>query len=62
MPKSKLNYWDLSDQVLSMMKTRQDNDMTNHIDTVYAKNDIELLWPIEPIVDCDKNQIGQLHD
>ena len=30
-----------------MMKTRQDNDMTDRIGVIYAKNDNELLWPIE---------------
>lgn len=40
---------DRSNQVLSMMKTIQDNYVTNHIDIdmVYAENEIELSWPIE---------------
>lgn len=41
--KPKLNYQDLSDRVLFVMKTRLDN---------------ELSWPIGLSADCDKNQIG----
>ena len=26
----------------------------------YAKNDIEMLWPIRSTANYDKNQIGQL--
>ena len=29
------------------MKTRQDNDVIEHTNAIYAENDIELLWPIE---------------
>ena len=29
-----------------MTKTREDNDVTDCIGTIYAKNDIELSWPI----------------
>ena len=39
-----------------MTKARQDNDMTNCTSTVYAKNDIELSWPIGPGVICHENQ------
>lgn len=28
------------------MKTRQNNDVTDHIDLVYIETRIELLWPI----------------
>ena len=42
MSKPKLNCRDLFDQVGPMMKTRQDNDVTNHIGVVYAKNDTKL--------------------
>ena len=45
-----------------MMKTIQDNDVTNHADVVYAKNDIELSWPIRSGADCDENQLRQLRD
>ena len=42
MPKSKLNYKDLFDRVQSVMKTRQDNNMIDRTDVVYAKNEIDL--------------------
>ena len=38
MPKLKLNYQDLSDQVWSMMKTKKDNDVIDHTGVIYAKN------------------------
>lgn len=41
-----------------MMKTRWDNDMTDHTCAVYDENDIELFWPIGLGVDNDENQIG----
>ena len=42
MLKSKLNYWELSDRMCSMMNTRQDNNVTYCIGAFYVKNDIEL--------------------
>ena len=39
MLKSKLNYWDLSNQVQFVMKTRQNNDLTNHAGAFYVEND-----------------------
>ena len=56
MLKSKLNFWDLFDRVRSVMKTRQDNDMTNRTGALYTKNDIELLWPIGLGVIYDKSK------
>ena len=44
------------------MKTRQDNDVTNHTGTIYAKNDTKLLWPIRSGTVYNRNQIGQLRD
>ena len=38
-----------------MTKTKNDNDMIDRIGIVYVKNDIELSWPIESGVICDKN-------
>ena len=35
--------------------------MTNYIGSVYTKNDTKLSWSIGLGVDCDENQIGQLH-
>ena len=37
--KSKFNYWDLSDRVRSMMKTRQDNAEPDLIGVVYVENE-----------------------
>ena len=42
----KLSYRDQSNQVRFVMKTRQNNDVTNHIGMVYTKNDTELSGPI----------------
>ena len=36
--------------------------MTDHTNTVYAKNKTELPWQIESGIECDENQIGQLCD
>ena len=38
------------------MKTKQDNDMTDHIVVVYIENDIELSWPIRFGAICVKDQ------
>ena len=32
-----------------MMNTRYDNDLTDHANAFYAKNDIELLWPLDRV-------------
>lgn len=45
-----------------MMKTRQDYNVTDLTSVVYDENEIELLRPIRPGVDCDENQIGKRHD
>ena len=50
MPKMKLGCRDRSNLVLSMIKTRQDNDVTRCTGVVYIENDIELLGPIGPSV------------
>lgn len=43
-----------------VIKTKQDNAMTNSIGAIYAKNETELLWPTDQLsVTRDKNQIGQ---
>ena len=62
MPKPKLNYWYLSNRVWSVKKTRQDNDMPDCIGTIYAKNEIELSWPIGSGTICDQSKIGQWCD
>ena len=60
--KTKLSFHDRLDWVWSIIKTRQDNNVKGCNGAIYAKNDIELSWSIESGADCDKNQIGQLHD
>ena len=57
-----LNYRDLLDRLQSMINTRHDNNMTNHIGVIYVRNDTELSWLIGSGVDCDKNQIRQQRD
>ena len=62
MPKPKLNYQDLSDQVQFVMKTRQDHDVTSGTNVIYAENEIKLLWQINLGTVCDTNQIRQQRD
>ena len=38
-----------------MMKTKQDNDLTDRASAFYAKNDTELSWPIGSGADYDEN-------
>ena len=38
-----------------MTKTRQDNDMTYHINAVYVEKNIKQSWLIRLGVDRDKN-------
>ena len=56
--KLKLGYCDRLDRVRSIMKTRQDNDMTDHIDLVYTEIETKLSRPIWPRVIYDKNKAG----
>ena len=39
-----------------MMKSRQDNDVTDGTCATYTKNEIELLWQIGLGAVCDENQ------
>ena len=39
------------------METRQDNDMIDYTDAIYAQNEIELLGPIWSGAVYDENQI-----
>ena len=41
-----LNCCDRSDRVSTVTKTRLENDVIDHIDMVYAKNEIDLPWLI----------------
>ena len=52
----------LSDRMWSMVKTRQDNDMSDSRGSIDAENDNELLWLIVSGVVCDKNQTEQWCD
>ena len=61
-PKMKLSCHDRLDRVWSMTKTRQDNDMTDHIVLFYTKYKTELLGPIYPGVVFDEIQIEQRRD
>ena len=46
MPKMKLSCHVQLDQVRFVMKTKQDNDMSNHISPVYSETETKLLGPI----------------
>ena len=46
MPKTKLSCRDRLDHVRPMTKTRQDNDVIDHIGLVYTEIEIELLGHI----------------
>ena len=41
-----LNCHDQSDQVLIVIEIKQDNNVGDNIKSVYAIDEIELLWPI----------------
>lgn len=58
----KLSYREWLDRVEFVTKTRQDNNGTNSIGLVYAKNKIELLWLIGLSTVCDDNQTEQRRD
>ena len=55
MPKMILNFYDKSNWVSTLMKTGQDNYVTDRKDAVYAENEIELLWLIESGTIYDEN-------
>ena len=50
----KLNCPKLYGQVRSVMKIRQDNDITDQTGVLYVENDSELLWSIRSSVICDE--------
>ena len=45
-----------------MMKTRHDNDVTDHIGVMYFKNNTKLSWSTGSGAFYDENQIRQLRD
>ena len=62
MLKTKLNCHDWSDKLRFVTKTIQDNDVTNHIDVVYAEIGIELSWMIRQDVVYHKKQTREWRD
>ena len=38
-----------------MIKTREDNNVTDHTGAVYVENDIKLSWSIRSSAICDEN-------
>ena len=58
MLKTKLNNHDRSNRVPTVMKTKEDNNVIDHIGLVYIGNDTELSGPIKPSAICDKNNTG----
>ena len=45
--KIKQHYYDRSNGVQSMKKNTQNNDVTDRIDTIYAKIGTKMSWSIE---------------
>ena len=62
MLKTKLSCNDWSDRVWSITKTRQDNDVTDHIGAVYVLFKIKLSSLIEHDAVNHKHQTEQWHD
>ena len=60
--KMKLSCRDQSDRVWFVMKTRQDNDVTNRIGLVYVKTKPQFSGPIWSGAVYDENQIRQWRD
>ena len=58
----KLNWRDLFDRVQFVMKTKQDNDVTDCTNAIYVENEIELWWSIRSSMICEKNLIEQWCD
>lgn len=54
---SKLNHRDLFDWLRSVMKTKQNNDVTHCTDAIYVENETKLLWAIGLGAFCEDNQI-----
>lgn len=57
-----LNFHNRSNWVQSVIKTRQDNDVTDRIGVHYVENKTELSWTIRWGVVCDKNQTREWCD
>ena len=59
---TKLNYYDWSNGVWFMMKTRQDNDKIDRIGTIYAKIGTKMSWSIKQDTVYDEKQTKQRYD
>lgn len=55
MLKTKLNYHDRSDWVLIVTEIKENNDMMDHTDAVYAKNKTNLSLSIKSSAFYDEN-------
>ena len=53
----KLSCHDRLERVWSVMKTREDNDLTDHLSVFYSENDIELMLLIRSSADSNENQM-----
>ena len=53
--KTKLNCYDRTNEVRSMTKTRQDNDVSDRIGVLYPEIRTELSWPIRKVMVNHKN-------
>ena len=62
MPKMKLSFRELLDRVRYVIKTIQDNVMTNRIGLIYVETKTELLRPIEQGTVSYEDQTDQRHD
>ena len=49
-------------KVRSVIKTKQDNDVTDRIGVIHIENETDLLWWIRLGAIYDKNQKGHGHD
>lgn len=54
---TKLSLGEQLDRIQSLIKTKHDNDVIDHVGLVYAKIEIKLSKPIWTSVVYDENQI-----
>ena len=60
--KSELNYHGQLDGMLCITKTKEENNMIDHIGVISVEYDTELLRPIGYYVVYDHDKIRQFHD
>ena len=58
----KQNYYNQFNGIQSIMKTGQDNNVTNHTWAVYADSVTELSWLIKADAVNHENDTGQQYD